>query len=83
VTDRRGEGRFSCGKELIEKHRANWPATGCNNMLSTHELWGDPALAMDSFHFTCYLCPFPPLYKRIYVHIASLYLSQKHVLEKG
>lgn len=51
-------------------------------MLSTHELWGDPALAMDSFHFTCYLCPFPPLYIRTYIHIASLYLSQKHVLEK-
>jgi hypothetical protein len=79
VTDRRGEGRFFCGKELIEKHGANWPATGCNNMLSTYELWEGPGLAMDSFHFTCYLMFFSAF---VYTYRVTLPFTKARIRKK-
>jgi hypothetical protein len=60
---------FLPSKELIEKHRANWPATRSNNTLSTYELWADPSLVKMPFLSVCLLCSVPPLYIGIPTYI--------------
>lgn len=71
-----GEWGLVPRKELIEKHRANWPATRSNNTLSTHELWRDPALV--KVPFLSVLCSFPPLYIRIYILHHFTFHKSKH-----